>query len=291
MLCQATFVAGSYANEAFSVSYPYYNESGTSYHFSPENWLSDNTGFNVPRYNRGQEVINKPRSTNPWSLPVPRWAPTMPQYPGSAFKKNDYAQTPQYLMQTNEHAGASSSASSSDSHFYERSNSELSSPSSSAGSNWQQFPGFQSATPRFVTPDTLDKLNGHTRQVPHSSALNSYTNRLKNNFQKDSSCCHNERDRQKAQNANRGYSPQTNRAYPYSTDWSMPLTMDAAQLNRERLLYMGDSLPSVPDAAISGLPPMNIFEPLPPVLSGSSNDIDWGTNRFGIGPYGDFLQY
>lgn len=70
----------------------------------------------------------------------------------------------------------------------------------------------------------------------------------------------------------------------------MPFTLDAGQLNSERLLYMGDSLPAVPDAAISGLPPMNIFEPLPQVLSGSRNDIGWGMNRFGIGPYGDFLQ-
>jgi len=289
ILFQAAFVAESRAGDSFSAQYPYYNESESSSLFSPENWLPDRTGFNMPEHFREQGARKRSHTTNPWSLPVSRWAPAMPQYSGSAVKKNDYAQTPQYMKQAREQNTLPARFRSLGSHSYGRPNAQISSQSPYAESNWHQS-SFQQS-PRFVTPDVLDELNRQQILTQQALPLNAYKNAL----QKKQSCCQNRQHRMNSQNYARRTHQQANKKnykqpYRYSNGLTMPFTMDEGQLNQERLLYMGDSLPTVPDAAISGLPPMNIFEPLPPVLSGSSDGIDWGTNRFGIGPYGDFLQ-
>ena len=292
ILFQAVFVAESRGGESFFAPYSYHNESGKSHLFSPENWLPDDrTGLTMPERFRKQGAENGSHMTNPWSLPVTRWAPAMPPYSGPAFKVNNYAQTPQYTKQASEQNVMPSGPDSSGANFNGWSNLQVSSQPSYVESNWRQRPNFQQS-PRFVTPDILDKLNG--KQTQQTLPFNAYNQAYQNGFQQQSRCCQNWQRQMKIQNDTRrtyqqANQPDTQQGYRYSNTL-MPSMMDAGQLNRERLLYRGDTLPTVPDAAISGLPPMNIFEPLPPVLSSSTNDIDWGTNRFAIDPYGDFLQ-
>ena len=61
------------------------------------------------------------------------------------------------------------------------------------------------------------------------------------------------------------------------------------RLDSESLLFGGQSLPAVPDAAIGGVPPMNVFEPLPSELSEKNYRSGGSYYPFRYGPFGDFV--
>ncbi len=230
----------------------------------------------------------KSRSTNPWAIPVLQQIPAFPRYfdseassaaefSGSGFAGTKPSSTQtgvagsldnsrRYSMQPSISTGDSSSR---QKHRYEEAYTGKT-PVGNSQNEPYVAPRFSfQQNPRFVTPDVINTL---TRQQMQTTKTYPYSRQYSG----------------RSYPANKAENSEAY-AIPYlskSSGWSV----SPNELDQERLLYKGDSLPFVPDAAISGLPPMTIFEPLPPVVTNPANVFGTDYGRLGFGPYGDFVQ-
>ncbi len=219
-----------------------------------------------------QRNESKPRSTNPWLLPVPQDVPSFPRYFDSGSKTDNSV--------NNTYSGSFVMS--------EPDLNTVESPENQAGAlpvyQYQQPAGSAvdinagngfgyRAAPRFVTPDVLDSLKQQQMQTQQTYPFRNERRYSGNDWQSG------QRQRNSSQ-----YAPSQSYGGADSY-WAQP-----DMLKNERLLYKGDSLPMVPDAAVSGLPPMTIFEPLPPGMINPQTGYPGQYGRFGFGPYGDFIQ-
>lgn len=196
---------------------------------------------------------------NPWALPQTQQIPAFPRYYDSS--QDAPVQTPSYPSYQqpdhNEQAVRNGSQ--------QPDNSRYQRPDSSSSRQQYMF----QLQPRFVTPeilDTIKKQQMRTQQVPlpwQRKTPRNY-NRYKEESKRDNSA--------------------DNR---WALDTVLPASPDT--LIDETLLYQGEPLPLVPNAALGGISPFSTYQPLPPELSTDGYQERRSFDPYEFGPFGDFI--
>lgn len=207
------------------------------------------------------------KSDNPWALPPLQQVPSFPRYFDS--KKDTAPAADSSLPSTGKQDNTWSTNSGMKTEPELRSYTSTVPGSGGSSVSHESKPRYWfQQQPRFVTPEILDSIKQQQMRMQKTPLpwQQYYTPRTQR----------------------RGYQQNSQPQYP---SWSSSVTLPVAPyaLRDESLLYNGDSIPQIPDAALGGLPPLNVFETLPPELSGRRGSLRT-FDPYSFGPFGDFIQ-
>ena len=220
---------------------------------------------------------------NPWALPETRAVPAFPNYFDSADSPSAGADT-----------GAPSGSAAVSPQAATPQSPYLPTPGSgvSAGSTGGKRKFLYQLQPRFVTPEVLDQIRQQQMQtqqaLPAWPAQGGFYSRP---FYRSPATGTRlspgaEQYGSDARSHGNGSS-----AVPTSP-WDDPasgLPVAPRTLLEESMLYKGEPLPLVPDPALGGIAPLDVIEPLPPVLSTDGISHYQHYSPYLFGPFGDVL--